>query len=554
MEQTGVSGPLGHLAWDSDQPFPLGFHTLDSDKGGVLCQNNRGQTGFDLKNVDQENKCQQIEEEHVFKDKPLKLDSLTNVSDYCCGDLLLEEDGSSYPQGALHSKNPEELSHVEETDGYDDISDCALTWLFSLSLTDKVGENSASDHLSLTQEAPLEDTSALSGQDDLITLSVPISERKSETETGTSILLVDLSQEQPSSCVIPECSGEAHPQGVSEEQVDLSREDDTGRPPSQGGESLSPETGDKGLPLDPVTDLSTGSNATLQGLPENRLPHNHISASPECLEGSVPLLDSEVPDCDTSLSLCPASPASFTCTGASAVFPTEASELDHEGALVVNNLTSEHLIENDSLTLGLSAESSSLTVPLPEDAFIQDDVPTANCSADNESEDLMEGRICSEAEHQRDEAMALDLCFPTDEVHDGETLDLKPSDGVQNEGVPHPQTGQRDEEILTDTNQLEESDCHKGAPFDFPVQELGSCSPEPGWTSEQTVETLPLSEMVADDSLPVVSAENTREEDVSPLKTVFDALDQDGDGFVRIEEFMEFAAAYGADQVRCVFF
>ncbi|XP_071398593.1 rab11 family-interacting protein 3 [Centroberyx affinis] len=56
--------------------------------------------------------------------------------------------------------------------------------------------------------------------------------------------------------------------------------------------------------------------------------------------------------------------------------------------------------------------------------------------------------------------------------------------------------------------------------------------------------------MVVADSMPMVSDVNTREEDVSPLKAVFDALDQDGDGFVRIEEFMEFAAAYGADQVK----
>ncbi|KAL2078521.1 hypothetical protein ACEWY4_026206 [Coilia grayii] len=35
-----------------------------------------------------------------------------------------------------------------------------------------------------------------------------------------------------------------------------------------------------------------------------------------------------------------------------------------------------------------------------------------------------------------------------------------------------------------------------------------------------------------------------------PLRAVFQALDQDGDGFVRMEEFLEFAAAYGAEQVK----
>uniref|UniRef100_A0A8C6KWI4 RAB11 family interacting protein 3 n=1 Tax=Nothobranchius furzeri TaxID=105023 RepID=A0A8C6KWI4_NOTFU len=68
--------------------------------------------------------------------------------------------------------------------------------------------------------------------------------------------------------------------------------------------------------------------------------------------------------------------------------------------------------------------------------------------------------------------------------------------------------------------------------------------------SERTVGTISRSKMVGGDSLPVVPAVNAREDDISPLKAVFDALDQDGDGFVRIEEFMEFAAAYGADQVK----
>ncbi|NWH80354.1 RFIP3 protein, partial [Piaya cayana] len=41
------------------------------------------------------------------------------------------------------------------------------------------------------------------------------------------------------------------------------------------------------------------------------------------------------------------------------------------------------------------------------------------------------------------------------------------------------------------------------------------------------------------------------EEDEGPrLRPVFDALDRDGDGFVRVEEFVQFATAYGAEQVK----
>lgn len=209
-----------------------------------------------------------------------------------------------------------------------------------------------------------------------------------------------------------------------------------------------------------------------------------------------------------------------------------------------------YFLGNDSCTLGFSAGPSSLTVPLAEDAFIQGDFTSESNSVENESKDLMEDKICSEAENQGNEAMALDLCLTADEVHDEESWDLKPQEGGENGSVPDLTTEHREEERLTDSNQLEGSDCHEVASFDFSVQDLQTSSPEAGWTSEPTVETISLSKMVVDDSLPMVSAVSTREEDVSPLKAVFDALDQDGDGFVRIEEFMEFAAAYGADQVR----
>lgn len=46
-------------------------------------------------------------------------------------------------------------------------------------------------------------------------------------------------------------------------------------------------------------------------------------------------------------------------------------------------------------------------------------------------------------------------------------------------------------------------------------------------------------------------ARREEEEEEEPrLRPVFDALDRDGDGFVRVEEFVQFATAYGAEQVR----
>lgn len=542
MEPTVLSGPLGHTQWESDQPFPLGFHTLDSDKGGVLCPNNSGQTGLDFRNGDQD-QTQRIEGGNMFPDASVDLDNLINISDFTCGALKFEGDQSTISETSLHISRIEELSLKEKTEGLDEISE-TLSWLFSPKLTEVVGKNSACEDLSLTQEDSPESSKALSSPAELISLSVPVSpSRISETNTDDPFLLVDLLS-NVNSCLPTESSGESNPQGVSEELVDLLQEEQAGLPPSQ---TLSPETGDKGLFPDQVTDLPVTCSTTPQGLPESSLPHDHLRTPLECFEGSVPLLDLEVPDCDRSLSLCPASPPSVICTGATLDLSAEESEVEHEGATIIINVTSEQQGENDSFALGLSAAPSSLTAPLAEDAFTQGDCTSESSSVENESKDLMEDKIFSEANTRGNEAMALDLCLTADEVHNEETWDLKPQGGLENGSVPDPTTEQREEERSTDANQLEGSDCHEVASFDFSVQ-------EPGWTSEQTVEAISRSKVVEDDSLPMVSAVSTKEEDVSPLKAVFDALDQDGDGFVRIEEFMEFAAAYGADQVGCLLF
>ncbi|XP_066538430.1 rab11 family-interacting protein 3 isoform X2 [Hoplias malabaricus] len=55
---------------------------------------------------------------------------------------------------------------------------------------------------------------------------------------------------------------------------------------------------------------------------------------------------------------------------------------------------------------------------------------------------------------------------------------------------------------------------------------------------------------IATGTIPVPAVYTPQDEDPSALRAVFQALDQDGDGFVRIEEFMEFATAYGAEQVK----
>ncbi|XP_061119986.1 rab11 family-interacting protein 3 [Syngnathus typhle] len=466
MEPTVLSSPLGHAQWESEQSFPLGFLTLDSDNGGVLCQNS-GQTGLHFGDPDLTS--QKSEMNKVYQDTPVELDQLLYISDYPCGDLFFED---------RHSTASETSPPSEANKEPDETSDFMLSWLFSPKLTDVVGKNFAFDEASLH---------TLNGQTEIIiNSSAPVlssqSKWDSESNPGESLLSIAPPSEDQT-CVASVSLGVSH--DVSEGLPEVSQEE----APVQSRVTLSRETGDKGLFLDQVTAPLVNSSLTPQELPENSLPRNHSSTSPTCPSESLLDLDGLELDSDhpTGAQLDSTQDATQT------VFRTLALQDQSDSAPVIWSLT-------DSPA---------------EDVFTNGDLICGSFCVESTSKDLMESKICSSAEHQANEEMSLDGAW-----------NLHPPEGVNEETAPV-------------NNQQ-----------DFNVLDLSGCPEKTGWMIEQSVETVSLSKMVGDDSLPMVSAVNAKEQDASPLKTVFDALDQDGDGFVRIEEFMEFATAYGADQVK----
>ncbi|XP_035590710.1 rab11 family-interacting protein 3-like isoform X2 [Oncorhynchus keta] len=555
MEHTLMSNPLGYSEWDSECIPSHGFLLMDSDKGAMLPQRESDQTGLDFQKV---NQGVSLSLEELFQENALNLDSLFRTSTYSGGDQILPWEGcqSNHSQDVPLGK-PAEVCLKDKIEEQNNVSDSPLPGLLFSKMANLFRDISACDE----QNPPLGDRDPVTCHRELITLSehpstVKVSDRTPDTNTeASSLLIVHLLSEHSPFPSGPAPSDEVNPQGVCEKLLFPSLDQDRGKPPLQGGETVPPENGDKGLFLGPVTNRPTVSNITSEGLLEsslspNTIPFDRPSLSPEVQVGS--LLDLEVPDCGPSLY--PTHLDSPTCTGAPSDSTAEDSEQEHTLATTILTL-SDHRGEGDSALL---LNSSPLIEPLlpkvlsDRDALIPGHLPSGCSSDKNGSQDLMEDKIIFDVtKHEGEEEMALDQCNTSDALRDEETWDLKLPEAIQGDGIPALQIEQSDEVRLADLDLFARTtDCHKQDSFDGLVLEMNGSSSESGWTSEQAVENLSLSKMVGSESMPVVPIVNRREEDPSPLKVVFDALDQDGDGFVRIEEFMEFAAAYGADQVK----
>ncbi|KAJ3608502.1 hypothetical protein NHX12_025549 [Muraenolepis orangiensis] len=382
---------------------------------------------------------------------------------------------------------------VAEEPEAEDAADSSLSWLFGPGSPDLPWGSPLEGS---PQAESVQDQTNQGHEGDLISLSVPSSPGKGAHRTSercshtTSTVLVDLlSDELPfssASLLTPQGLGEDNPQGVTQESPE------SGAPPTAG-------------------------NKTPESSPDTFHLHTDCVSTPlDVSDRALPLLDSEIPGCQVSGSLSPiAPPSSVTCPGEQLDSPEEKPE----SGLLAPAPTTAHLTSQGTGECESPAPCSTVSTPSDEGVLGAPGPSETACMVG-----VMDRQVSSGHEAMADQ-------------------------GSETKELPLPTSSP-----ASPMNFAAGPDHTTRPPTQAPGPELdspGSSSPEPPeWTiGKSRVDRTTLSKMVAPDSLPVVSTVTQKEESVSPLKAVFDALDQDGDGFVRIEEFMEFAAAYGADQV-----
>ncbi|KAJ8245792.1 hypothetical protein GJAV_G00260370 [Gymnothorax javanicus] len=569
MEQMLLSSPGGNTDWELEQKPSLGYLVLDTDKAASLPNGSQesAETGLDFRETGDELVSLSLDE--ILQENALNLDSIFRNSRYTNADhivswneraecpVLLWDTHSSTPTQHEPANEPnlkviadEQIDFgvsplVETVVGCLDAEKGNSSFL-GRDLQDQVPvdliniHSSPGEHLSLENAAPP-------------VLDFAWNEASDKTDFS---FWEELSLEQASSLSSPVAAlpSGVSPQGVSEEPPQLSHhlEGCLSQAP-QGGET-SCETRDKGFFSEPARDPLTESNTILEGSCENHLSSPSHTCSSTAVtqaldvpEGSDLGLNGAGTAISDGLSLeCHAVP---TCEEGCLRSGADDAQGSIPECSPACGLPLKPYSEGDSSPFGLQHQLTEpeAVVSSPDgDPTHLDDQPTGHGSAGSISVDLMKENVSLASTCQEGcEELISDCCLSSDAAHNMETPDPKPPESALQDGLPGQESHAGSGKVKLDLNLV----CHNG---DCP-EHLGSSSNDlsPGniWMTTEGAEGLTRSDVGESSALPI-GGNVTGGDDLSSLKAVFNALDQDGDGFVRIEEFLQFATAYGAEQVK----
>ncbi|KAI1896229.1 hypothetical protein AGOR_G00092660 [Albula goreensis] len=551
MEQILLSSPGGHSDWELEQKPSLGLFLLDPDKGASLPKGSKESLDSSLDFRETGKELVSLSLDDILQENALNIDNLFRNSRYPSVDQIVSwNEGSECPvlQWENHSFQPPQFSQSEpvEVPNLQISSNEQLEFSVSPSVHvvegDLISDPNPGELLSFNDTSP--PSQGLSCVHDSDKADLSVLEKLLYQENGSS----------SSSCVpLP---SEASPQGVTEEPSVLScQQENRLSPLSQGVETVSYETEDKGLLLELARDpLSVSSNAIPAGSPESHLSSpSHICSADDCSqplgvqEGSELLQDDASTDISGSLSLEGHSlPSSEEVCLNLTVDDTKLN-------LPVDNLTVDFSLKHscdgsDSVPeIDHQLTEPKASEPFPDGDFThQDGLLDSQSSDQSVSIDLMEEKVfIASTKQEGHEELTADGSLTADTMDDKETPDPKPPEGTLQERLPDLELNGGSGEAELDLDAV----CYSQDCPEDPSQELDGLPSGNLRTNEQTLDGLSLSDVGVSNSLPMGGSISERE-DLSSLKAVFDALDQDGDGFVRIEEFLQFAAAYGAEQVK----
>ncbi|XP_048870430.1 rab11 family-interacting protein 3 isoform X2 [Brienomyrus brachyistius] len=552
MEQVLLSSPGGHSEWELEQKPTLGFLLLDPDKESLSNRSNKSpDSGLDFRESEKDLVSFSLDE--ILQDNALKLNDLFQNSRYSSVDQLLSwEKGPECPvlQWDNHSSQSPNCPHKEPAEVMNfpiaaverNFDDASPVHVFSSTLECRQ-EDILVQELDLDQNAQ----NIHSTPDELIDFRDIPSQSPVFSKTldckWEDLSFLDASlypeNESPTSCSPP--PNEVHVGDKEDLSVLSQYEESVLTLASQGEERVSCETGDKGLPFELRMDPLTPSNAIQVGSPESRVSSpSHVTSPSDCHKPSGLCKSSTLLHNEEGIDVYLEAYEQQTCENVISDLEKAVNEQDISVDAVAVCLSGEHGAEVDPSFLLCSLSTGPQVTSLSHNGDVSHTGDPLSQGQDQDvSRDLMAEEVAVGLMVQQvNKESILDLSSTVGSMHD-----IKSNEDSK---VPEGPV----EEILSDRDISKDAVFQRqGSPDDLAQETYGS-APVSVRTSEKTIERLSLPEVGTSTCLPVRGGMLPSEEDMLPLKAVFNALDQDGDGFVRIEEFVQFATVYGAEQVK----